>query len=157
MCSLLVLVPLRLGTKSINEEYVSDLVSTFDSNKWFVGMLGGLPRHALFFVGSSKLADGTTILAGIDPHATQDFFPTGPPSDDFVKSMHAGLVSYIEISRLDPSVSLAFLFKCREEFLLWCDKQLESPSRLFQVRRYGEQFNSPREGQYSDDDEYVVV
>lgn len=48
--SLLLCVPLRLGTERVNPIYVTAL-KTFLAHKSCVGVIGGKPKHSLYFIG----------------------------------------------------------------------------------------------------------
>ena len=161
-CSLLLLIPLRLGVKSIDPNCIDELVTALNS-KLCIGMLGGTPRHALYLVGSATVADDSKVLLGFDPHSVENAFSSSTPfpSEDLVHSLHCGTVSYIDITRLDPCVSLGFLFKSRGEYLSWCQERLGRPSLLFTVQRYSVQEASPREAELpssdDDDDDWVKI
>ena len=163
-CSLLLLIPLRLGVKSMDPNCIDELVSALNS-KLCIGMLGGTPRHALYLVGSTTVSDGSKVFLGFDPHSVETAYSSASPfpSEDLVRSLHSGEVSYVDSQRLDPCVSLGFLFKSRGEYLSWCQERLGRPSRLFSVQRYAVQNEaaSPREAEPAssdnDDDDWVKV
>ncbi|KAL3798493.1 hypothetical protein ACHAWO_011168 [Cyclotella atomus] len=76
--ALLLLLPLRLGIHSIPIEKYSASLSKLMQFTQSVGMLGGTPRHALWFYGAEDVAmtpDGNADNAGgwygLDPHTTQ--------------------------------------------------------------------------------------
>jgi len=125
--ALLLLVPLRLGLKSFNAEtYRLPLAHTF-ALRQSVGFLGGTPRHALWYYGAS--ADGSKIY-GLDPHTVQDApqrrrrTADGSEeacyevilSDDYLRSVHCTYPSTMEMSRIDPSLALAFYCRDRADF-----------------------------------------
>lgn len=70
--ALLVLVPLRLGINSVNPEYHQELKDALRHSNC-VGILGGRPNHAIYFVGYR----GDTLL-GLDPHTVFPNVPRGP-------------------------------------------------------------------------------
>ncbi|CAK5069311.1 unnamed protein product [Meloidogyne enterolobii] len=64
---LLLMIPLRLGLDSINSCYSTAIFECFKLPQ-FVGILGGRPRHAVYFYGTV----GGRLLY-LDPHFCQDF------------------------------------------------------------------------------------
>lgn len=81
--SLLLLLPLRLGIQSISTSNYGSTLSKLISFPQSVGMLGGTPRHALFFYGADAVdpqstsddnigeQDGVGGWYGLDPHTVQ--------------------------------------------------------------------------------------
>jgi cysteine protease ATG4 len=118
--SLLLLIPLRLGLKSFNADYVRAVAHTF-SLPQSVGVLGGRPRGARWFYGA--LADGSKIF-GLDPHTVQNAprrrtarvngksSSVVEISDDFMTSVHTTYPEVFSLERMDPSIALGFY--CRD-------------------------------------------
>lgn len=104
--SLLIVIPLRLGLDQINTIYV-DLVKESFRYSQSVGIVGGKPHSAYYFVGTQD-----DHLYYLDPHVVQPAIPTADPSFDS-ESYHCSTLKKIAISGLDPS--LAFGFYCRDE------------------------------------------
>ena len=80
--SLLLLLPLRLGIQSISTSNYGSTLSKLISFPQSVGMLGGTPRHALFFYGADAVdppsssdntgeQDDVGGWYGLDPHTVQ--------------------------------------------------------------------------------------
>jgi len=80
--SLLLLLPLRLGIQSISTSNYGSTLSKLISFPQSVGMLGGTPRHALFFYGADVVdppssddntgeQDDVGGWYGLDPHTVQ--------------------------------------------------------------------------------------
>lgn len=67
---LLILIPLRLGAESINSLYIPVLKNIL-SMRTCVGIIGGKPKHSLYFVGWH-----CECLIYLDPHYCQDFVDT---------------------------------------------------------------------------------
>ena len=115
---MLLLVPLRLGLKTFNAEvYRQPLAHTFALHQ-SVGFVGGTPRHALWFYGASS--DGTKVY-GLDPHTVQDSPRRGENSnvilsDEYLRSVHCMYPSTMDMSRIDPSLALAFYCRDRSDF-----------------------------------------
>lgn len=123
--ALVLLIPLRLGLKTFNADYVQALAYTF-SLPQSLGVLGGRPRGARWFYGA--VADGSKIF-GLDPHTVQ----VAPRkrlaavngkasrvvelSDDYLRSVHTNSPETFPLSKLDPSVALGFYCKDRDDFL----------------------------------------
>lgn len=121
--ALLLLVPLRLGLNSLNEEYVQSVAHTF-SLPQSVGVLGGRPRGARWFYGAQK--DGSKIF-GLDPHTVQ----TAPRrrtarvngqassvvelSDDYLRSCHTTCPEMFPFCKMDPSIALGFYCRTRAD------------------------------------------
>ena len=124
--ALLLLVPLRLGLKSFNADtYRLPLAHTF-ALRQSVGFLGGTPRHALWYYGASS--DGGKIF-GLDRHTVQDAAQRRQVedeskggafeivlSDEYLRSVHCAYPSTMEMSRIDPSLALAFYCRDRVDF-----------------------------------------
>jgi hypothetical protein len=73
LCSIVVLVPVRLGIQSVNPEYIDELKDLL-RNKYSIGFIGGRPNHAIYFVGYK----GKATLLGLDPHTTFVSVPKPP-------------------------------------------------------------------------------
>lgn len=67
--SLLLLIPLRLGTSNVPNEYIESLKWCL-RHKNSVGIMGGRPNHAIYFVGYKEKSNS---LIGLDPHTV---YPT---------------------------------------------------------------------------------
>lgn len=119
--ALLLLIPLRLGLKTFNAEYVRAVAYTF-SLPQSVGVLGGRPRGARFFYGA--LSDGSKIF-GLDPHTVQAaprrvsskingrISSAIDLSDVYLRSIHTNYAESISFEKMDPSITLGFY--CRNE------------------------------------------
>lgn len=118
---LLLLIPLRLGLKSFNEDYSKAVAHTF-SLPQSVGVLGGRPRGARWFYGA--LSDGSKIL-GLDPHTVQNAprrrtarvngkaSSVVDLSDDYMRSVHTTYPEVFSLHKMDPSIALGFY--CRDK------------------------------------------
>ena len=115
--SLLLFIPLRLGQDKFNMEY-KDAVKACLSLPQSAGIIGGRPRHALYFIGHH----GDNLLY-LDPHTTQSAVvcsdSTGMVPD---QSYHCGQPDRMNIGDLDPSVALVShfskIFLIRKPFCL---------------------------------------
>jgi cysteine protease ATG4 len=145
--ALLLLIPLRLGLKSFNADYIQAVAHTF-SLPQSVGVLGGRPRGARWFYGA--LSDGSKIF-GLDPHTVQtaprrrtarvngEVSSVVDMSEDYLRSVHTTYPEVFSLLRMDPSIALGFY--CRTEADLenvfssmqqWKQQHPESPE-LFTV------------------------
>jgi len=185
--ALLLLIPLRLGLKSFNEDYVKAVAHTF-SLPQSVGVLGGRPRGARWFYGA--LSDGSKIL-GLDPHTVQNAprrrtarvngksSSVVDLSDDYMRSVHTTYPEVFSLLKMDPSVALGFY--CRSKADLdslfvsvqsWKEDNPDSPE-LFSVADAVPNYNAnvssamndmmmsscslADEDTMSDEDEYVML
>ncbi|XP_067944039.1 cysteine protease ATG4A-like isoform X2 [Watersipora subatra] len=106
---LLLMVPLRLGIASFNDVYLPSLKRCFQM-PYSVGMLGGKPNHAHWFIGYVG-----NELVFLDPHTTQpvvDLKPDGLWDDS---SYHCSIAGRMKISNLDPSLAMGFFCKTEAE------------------------------------------
>ncbi|XP_046542398.1 LOW QUALITY PROTEIN: cysteine protease ATG4B-like [Haliotis rubra] len=110
---LLLIIPLRLGLTDINPVYFDSLKSCL-ALKQSVGIIGGKPNHAHWFIG--YLGEELVYL---DPHTTQQYTDLDPrlANDD---SYHCPFPSRMRLSQLDPSVAVGFYCGTEEEFTDLC-------------------------------------
>jgi cysteine protease ATG4 len=121
--ALLLLIPLRLGLKNFNNEYVEAVAHTF-SLPQSVGVLGGRPRGARWFYGA--LSDGSKIF-GLDPHTVQaapkrrTALVNGMQSsivelsDEYLRSVHTTYPEVFSLPKMDPSIALGFYCRDRND------------------------------------------
>jgi cysteine protease ATG4 len=121
--ALLLLIPLRLGLRSFNNDYVETVSHTF-SLPQSVGVLGGRPRGARWFYGA--LSDGSKIF-GLDPHTVQaapkrrTAVMNGKQasvvelSDEYLRSVHTTYPEVFSLSKMDPSIALGFYCRDRND------------------------------------------
>jgi cysteine protease ATG4 len=145
--SLLLLIPLRLGLKVFNSDYVKAVSHTF-SMPQSVGVLGGRPRGARWFYGA--LSDGSKIF-GLDPHSVQaapklrTALVNGTQSsvvelsDEYLRSVHTTHPEVFSLKKMDPSIALGFYCRDRSDLEnlysrlnLWKSSHPNSPD-LFTV------------------------
>lgn len=107
----LILIPLRVGVRKVDPKFYSDL-RYFLKHYGSVGMIGGTPRHALYFVGSVKTPEGkeTNKLLALDPHTVQDI--------DFkdLTTYQCDEPKLVHMSELDPNVAIGFYFRFYDDF-----------------------------------------
>ena len=103
--SVLILVPLRLGSHDVNEDYLPQVEAVFGIPQC-MGMLGGRPGSAFYYVGSRG-----EELFYLDPHTTQR---TVAMSGSFeTSSYHCKVFRHMRSCDIDPSVCFCFL--CGDE------------------------------------------
>eukprot|EP01041_Mallomonas_annulata_P003455 gene3455-6876_t len=161
-CGLVLLIPLRLG---INQELKEILES-----RYTLGILGGRPRHAIYFVGHRG-----DLLLGLDPHAvyTNPSLAAPFPATEYMSQVHVNEFQCLDLTMLDPSIALAFYFRCRAEFEAFCDntrvsveqKKQAGRRSLFNVQQCKPSYENTGDGDWGhsdgdasgDDDEYVFL
>ena len=112
-CPVLIFVPLRLGLEEINIDYAPALAALF-SLPQSMGILGGKPRSAHYFVGVA----GARLLL-LDPHSVQPALTAARPD---VSSCHlsSSTVPSMPLVDLDPSLALGFLCETHQSFESLC-------------------------------------
>ncbi|KRY68156.1 Cysteine protease ATG4A, partial [Trichinella pseudospiralis] len=129
---LLLILPMRLGLSELNPCYIPALKEFF-ACKYNIGMIGGKPNHALYFIGAYK-----DRLVYLDPHWCQTFVDLDVSMDLFDdSSYHSAFILDISFSDIDPSLAIAFYINTEAEFDDFCifAKQVlqKYPNPLFEV------------------------
>ncbi|KAI0227946.1 Cysteine protease ATG4B [Lamellibrachia satsuma] len=109
---LLLIIPLRLGLSEMNSVYHSQLKMCF-TMKQSVGIIGGEPNHAHWFIG---YVDDEVVY--LDPHTTQPYVDVTAPGESD-ESYHCRYASRMRIEDLDPSMALGFYCSTEAEFDDW--------------------------------------
>lgn len=130
---MLLFIPLRLGLSTLNPIYSRVLKNTF-TMKQSLGILGGKPRHAVWFIGFT----GDDLIC-LDPHVTQHTANLSDGKfDDSSFHLPYGGSKRMPIKDIDPSISLCFFLESQEDFEEWCSqvsKMLLLPEKqtLFEI------------------------
>ncbi|OXU30109.1 hypothetical protein TSAR_003785 [Trichomalopsis sarcophagae] len=122
---LLLLIPLRLGLSEINPIYINGLKTSFQFPQ-SLGLIGGKPSHALYFIGyvGWYLQAQSDEVIFLDPHTTQRAGSVDQKSDDNEAEVdatyHCKIASRIPIIGMDPSVALCFFCATEKDFTSLC-------------------------------------
>nr|AQK38494.1 autophagy-related protein [Dugesia japonica] len=114
---LLLIIPVRLGLNELNECYVTALKDVFQLSQC-VGIIGGRPSHALWFIGQV----GEDLIY-LDPHEPQTVVPLKTYCqvlDD--ESYHCTKWSKMPIVKVDPSLAIGFVCTSEDSFITLCEQ-----------------------------------
>ena len=144
----LIIVPTRLGLRTFDSGIYGNDVCRVLRSKYSVGIIGGRPRHSLYFVGSEG---GSGNLIHLDPHEEQ-LAPTVTatfPTAAELRTFHCSRVRTMPVTRLDPSMAFGFFCRTVEEFDALCtDLSTPAPTKLFHI--YPEEMQQGHRGLPSD-------
>ncbi|EDV91012.1 cysteine protease ATG4C isoform X2 [Drosophila grimshawi] len=107
--SLIVLIPLRLGTDKLNPVYAHCLKLLL-STEHCLGIIGGKPKHSLYFVGFQE-----DKLIHLDPHYCQEMVDVNQETFS-MHSFHCKSPRKIKSSKMDPSCCIGFYCATKTDF-----------------------------------------
>jgi len=123
---LLLIIPLRLGLDHVNSVYIKSL-RDFLSRPECVGIMGGKPNQAHYFVGCQETEE-TTWLLYLDPHTTQNY-----NLSEFDSTVHTDQMCWMKAERIDPSLAVGFLFNDGDQFDQWTESLSKVPGLPFGI------------------------
>ncbi|XP_074643528.1 cysteine protease ATG4C-like [Tubulanus polymorphus] len=114
----IMLIPIRLGGDKLNAIYMPCVQSLFAQDNC-LGIIGGRPKHSLYFVGFQD-----DKLIHLDPHYCQDVVDM--KARDFpLNTFHCLSPRKMSISRMDPSCTIGFYCKKKEDFFNFVEQTKE--------------------------------
>ena len=116
---------MKLGRdQKINPIY-GQCLKSFLATDTCVGVIGGKPKHSLYFVGFQD-----DNLIHLDPHLVQDKVDIFQEDFD-LQSYHSKTPRKLALSKMDPSCCIGFLIETEHQFEGWCQmsSELATPSQ----------------------------
>eukprot|EP00347_Sterkiella_histriomuscorum_P008343 403345460 len=143
---ILVIIPTRLGLNKVNKEYYSSIKYVFQC-RLNVGIMGGRPNQALYFVGTQK-----TDLICLDPHLVQDTVLNQEELSnvELNQTYHCDQAKKLSMTKLDTSLAFGFYLKDYNDFEVF-QGFIEMGQKLFKENWVFSIFNrKPDYGRFSE-------
>jgi cysteine protease ATG4 len=143
--ALVLLLPIRLGIKNLNPLYYDDLKKYFQFPQC-IGIGGGKPKSSLYLIGNDE-----NDIIYLDPHIIKTALPRKVEyNDDDYLSYRCSTIQTINISSLDPSMTIGFYFSNEGDFNDFCKFYEESKGQypIFAI--------SDKKPEYLDEDFDVI-
>lgn len=105
---IVIFIPLRLGGEKFNPVY-AECVKSLLKHPLTIGIIGGRPKHSLYFIGVQE-----DKLIYLDPHLCQD--AVNDKADFPLNSFHCRYAGKMPITKMDPSCTVAFYCRTRDDF-----------------------------------------
>lgn len=149
--SVLILIPLMLGIGCIQEEYY-DTLKFFLSLQWSVGIIGGIPKSALYVVGYQD-----NSLLFLDPHLVQPACTSGQDLINKLLTYQCTSPKLLPIPNAESSITVGFYFCNFEDFKLFESKIQENSERLYGLITFKEDSDSNDTQKSESEEEYYLV
>lgn len=149
--STLMLVPLMLGIGSIQEEYFETLQFLLGL-QWSVGIIGGIPKSALYIVGFQ----GNELLF-LDPHLVQPACTSGQDLINKLNTYQCSSPKLLPLTSAESSISVGMYFRSFSDFKEFEAKVAENERILHGVISIKDFDEKAWENQSESEEEYYLV